>query len=183
MRYLILSDIHGSATALKAALSYFELHKCDKLLILGDILYHGPRNVIPLGYAPLEVAEILNAMRNQIVAVRGNCEAEVDQMVLKFDCSSDYQLFHDFGYTFFLTHGHLHTPASHPSLPSQSIFMSGHTHLFELHKDERGTIILNPGSITIPKGGNVATYALMTPEEVSIRTVAKDVIQKQLFLD
>ncbi len=180
MRYLIISDIHGSAAALKAALAYFRLHRCDKLLILGDILYHGPRNAIPEGYAPLEVADMLNAMREQIVAVRGNCEAEVDQMVLQFDCSADYQVVHDLGHAFFLTHGHLYSPSSHPLRTTKDIFMSGHTHLYELRKDEQGLIIVNPGSITLPKGGNAATFALLTPEEITIRTVDEDQVVAQL---
>ncbi len=170
MKYLIISDIHGCYRSLDRALNYFEQLKCDKLIILGDILYHGPRNPIPDGYAPQLVFERLNSMKDKIIAVRGNCDAEVDQMVLDFDCSKDYRVVLNGEDLIFLTHGHIFNPQVLPGMQDYHIFMYGHTHIYELRK-HNDIIILNPGSITLPKGGNPPTFAVCDGDNISIRSL------------
>ncbi|MBQ1275190.1 MAG: phosphodiesterase [Cellulosilyticum sp.] len=175
MRYFIISDIHGSAFYLAKALEQFKSGSYDYLVILGDILYHGPRNTIPEGYNPSEVVALLNPMANQIIACRGNCEAEVDQMLLSFPCLSDYSLIVDGKVSFFATHGHLYTSEHFPKSPGKSIFLSGHTHLWLLEK--QGDIIAcNPGSITFPKEGRPHTYATYEDGILSIKDLEGKVL-------
>ena len=124
----------------------------DKLVLLGDLLYHGPRNDLPRDYAPKEVIPMLSARKEMILAVRGNCEAEVDQMALPFPCMSDFSQLHTDGKLLHLTHGHHQSPENLPPLPEGTIFLSGHTHI---KRDEmiNGIRCLNPGSVSIPKDG------------------------------
>lgn len=159
MRYFIISDIHGSPIYLKKALDIFKENNYDYLIILGDILYHGPRNKIPDGYNPQEVVALLNPLSQQIIACRGNCEAEVDQMLLSFPCLGDYHLIIDNNISLFATHGHKYTSNNFPMMSGEKcIFLSGHTHLWLLEEKEN-LIICNPGSITLPKENRAHTYA------------------------
>lgn len=157
MRYLILSDIHGSEACLRPMLTLFEEKKFDFLILLGDILYHGPRNPLPEGHNPQGVVKLLNAYSDRTIACRGNCDAEVDQMLLEFPCLSDYSLIVDEGIKLFATHGHLYTPNHFPKTAGKQIFLYGHTHLWELRKEE-DLFICNPGSISLPKENRPATY-------------------------
>ena len=167
MKSLIISDIHGCPINLKKVLSRFEKEAFDYLIILGDILYHGPRNPIPAGYAPQEVAALLNAHKSHIIACRGNCEAEVDQMLLDFPCMGDYSQLIDGEHAFFATHGHHYTADHFPKGPQKNIFLSGHTHLWVLEKRE-DLVICNPGSITLPKENRPATYAVYENNTLSV---------------
>ena len=160
MKLLIASDLHGAAPAVRALVERIEAEAPDRVVLLGDLLYHGPRNDLPEGYAPKEVTEMLNSLAASIVAVRGNCDAEVDQMVLNFPCMADYALIEADGRELYLTHGHLpgKAPDDAPRLRPGSAFLSGHTHVKTL--DERnGVLYVNPGSTSIPKDGS-ASYAL-----------------------
>lgn len=170
MRYMILSDIHGCATTLKKALSLFETEKYDALLLLGDILYHGPRNSVPDGYNPSEVVSLLNHYSDKIFACRGNCEAEVDQMLLNFPCLSDYVWMVNNKTKCFATHGHLYNEENLPKISGTSIFFYGHTHIWTL-KSQDNLIICNPGSITLPKQNNPQTFAHYIDNEISIFTL------------
>ena len=153
MKWFIASDIHGSAYYCRRMLERYKEENADRLLLLGDVLYHGPRNDLPEGYAPKEVIEMLNAMKDDILCVRGNCEAEVDQMVLPFPCMAEFsQLLLD-GKTFYLTHGHHHNPDDLPPLPEGSVFLFGHTHV-KMDEVRSGVRCLNPGSVSIPKDGS-----------------------------
>lgn len=153
MKLLIASDIHGSAYWCGKLMELAEREQPDKLLLLGDLLYHGPRNDLPRDYAPKAVIPMLSRWKDRILAVRGNCEAEVDQMVLPFSCMADYaQLVVD-GKTFYLTHGHHENPDALPPLPEGSVFLSGHTH-GKLDEVRQGIRCLNPGSVSIPKDGS-----------------------------
>ena len=153
MKLVIASDIHGSAFWCRKLLDVCETEQPDHLILLGDILYHGPRNDLPRDYAPKQVIPMLDVWKEKILCVRGNCEAEVDQMVLPFPCMSDYaQLMAD-GKTFFLTHGHLWNPDNLPALSDGSIYLYGHTHV-KLDKEVNGIRCLNPGSVSIPKDGS-----------------------------
>ena len=153
MKLLIASDIHGSAFWCRRLLELAEAENPDKLILLGDLLYHGPRNDLPREYAPKQVIPMLSAWKNRILAVRGNCEAEVDQMVLPFPCMADYAELLVDGTTFYLTHGHHHNPDALPPLEAGSIFLSGHTHV-KLDRMVDGVRCLNPGSVSIPKDGS-----------------------------
>lgn len=153
MKLLIASDIHGSAFWCRKLMEVMEQVQPDKLILLGDLLYHGPRNDLPREYAPKQVIPMLSAHKDKIVCVRGNCEAEVDQMVLPFPCLADYAMLLVDEKTFYLTHGHHANPDTLPALGAGSVFLSGHTHvkLDEMRGDIR---CLNPGSVSIPKDGS-----------------------------
>ena len=153
MKLIIASDIHGSAYWCRKLMDQIELEHPDRVILLGDLLYHGPRNDLPKEYAPKQVIPMLSSIKETIIAVRGNCEAEVDQMVLPFPCMADYaQLLVD-GKTFYLTHGHHASPDNLPPLEAGSIFLSGHTHV-KLDEVRTGIRCLNPGSVSIPKDGS-----------------------------
>lgn len=153
MKLIIASDIHGSAFWCGKLMDLVETEQPDKLLLLGDLLYHGPRNDLPRDYAPKQVIPMLSKYADRILAVRGNCEAEVDQMVLPFPCMSDSAQVLVDGTTMYLTHGHHHNPENLPLLPEGSIFLSGHTHV-KLDVVKNGIRCLNPGSVSIPKDGS-----------------------------
>lgn len=160
MKLLIASDLHGSAAAVRTLAQHIEREAPDRIVLLGDVLYHGPRNDLPEGYAPREVADILNGLADRIVAVRGNCDAEVDQMMLQFPCMADYALIEADGRLLYCTHGHLpgKTPDDLPSLPAGSAFLSGHTHV-KILEERDGITLVNPGSTSIPKDGQ-ASFAV-----------------------
>ena len=153
MKLVIASDIHGSAYWCEKLCQLVESEKPDRLILLGDLLYHGPRNDLPWDYAPKQVIPMLSQYKDIILAVRGNCEAEVDQMVLPFPCMADFSQLYADGVTLYLTHGHHHNPGNLPPLPEGTVFLSGHTHvkIDELHN---GIRCLNPGSVSIPKDGS-----------------------------
>ena len=153
MKWFIASDIHGSEYYCKKMLEAFERERADRILLLGDLLYHGPRNDLPKDYSPKAVAALLNGVKEKIFCVRGNCEAEVDQMVLPFPCMAEFcELLLD-GKTFYLAHGHHANPDNLPPLPEGSVFLFGHTHV-KMDEVRSGIHCLNPGSVSIPKDGS-----------------------------
>ena len=153
MKLVIASDIHGSAFWCGKLLEVIRQEQPDKVILLGDLLYNGPRNDLPRDYAPKQVIPMLSSLADRILAVRGNCEAEVDQMVLPFPCMADYALLSCDGLTLYLTHGHLHGPEKLPPLTPGTVFLSGHTHV-KLDETRGGIRCLNPGSVSIPKDGS-----------------------------
>ena len=153
MKLVIASDIHGSAFWCKKLCEVVDEVNPDKLVLLGDLLYHGPRNDLPRDYAPKQVIPMLSAYKDSILAVRGNCEAEVDQMVLPFPCMADYAVLNCDGLTMYLSHGHLWSPDKLPPLAEGTVFLSGHTHV-KLDEVRCGIRCLNPGSVSIPKDGS-----------------------------
>ena len=153
MKLLIASDIHGSAYWCRKLLEVYQQEQPDKLVLLGDILYHGPRNDLPREYAPKAVIALLSPLAEKILCVRGNCEAEVDQMVLPFPCMAPYSQLLVEDKTFYLTHGHHENPRNLPRLNPGDVFLSGHTHVNEDIQVE-GVRCLNPGSVSIPKDGS-----------------------------
>ncbi len=162
MKWMIASDIHGSAYYCEKVLAAFSRENADRLLLLGDLLYHGPRNDLPQGYAPKEVISQLSAVKDKVFCVRGNCEAEVDQMVLPFPVLADYCLLEQAGHVVFATHGHHYNLETPPLLQPGDVLLHGHTHVPA--KDDRlGFWYLNPGSVSIPKEGSAHSY--MTMEE------------------
>ena len=156
MKLMAASDIHGSAKWCRALLAAFEREAPDKLLLLGDILYHGPRNDLPEEYSPREVIAMLNPLAERILCVRGNCEAEVDQMVLDFPCLADYCLLFLGGRDIVAAHGHREHPRPNPG----GVLLTGHTHV-TLDVWENGYRHLNPGSVSLPKQDTPRGYILM----------------------
>lgn len=153
MKLVIASDIHGSAYWCQKLMEEIQKENPDRVILLGDLLYHGPRNDLPRDYAPKQVIPMLSGIREKIAAVRGNCEAEVDQMVLPFPCLADYAEILVDGQFFHLSHGHHQNPQNLPPLPEGSIFLFGHTHV-KLDETVGGIRCLNPGSVSIPKDGS-----------------------------
>ncbi len=153
MRILFLSDIHGVPAALEAALATGESLGYDQIVLLGDLLYHGPRNGVPSFYDPEKVVAMLNPLKDRILAVRGNCDAEVDQMMFEFPMMADYALLDAGTEKFFLTHGHLWNEYKLPPVGIGTTLAHGHTHIPELKTLACGMKIFNPGSVSLPKGG------------------------------
>ena len=146
MKLLIASDIHGSAFYCKRLIEAFKNEHADKILLLGDILYHGPRNDLPEGYAPKEVISMLNNIKEYIICVRGNCDTEVDQMVLEFPVLSEQAYLCLDDVEMLAVHGH----KPFPPVKCKTIVLSGHTHVPKL-EETNGATYMNPGSVSIPK--------------------------------
>ena len=161
MKLVFASDIHGSAHWCEALLNAFHAEGADKLILLGDLLYHGPRNPLPDGYDPKKVFEMLNGLKDKILAVRGNCDSEVDQMVLKFPMMADYALLEECGRTLFLTHGHLFNADMPPILKENDLLFNGHFHTPENRPMEKGGIYVNVGSVSLPKPDTPHSYVLL----------------------
>lgn len=159
-KIMIASDIHGSAFWCEKLLSAFAKEKADKLLLLGDLLYHGPRNPLPDGYNPQKVFDSLNAMKDKIIAVRGNCDSEVDQMVLSFPMMADYAIVDNGVNTLFATHGHLFSDTNPPVLNETDILLNGHFHTPCFKRLEKG-FYANCGSVALPKEGYPHTYLIV----------------------
>lgn len=167
MKFFVGSDIHGSAYYAKKLKEAYFREKCDRLILLGDLLYHGPRNDLPKEYNPKEVIEILNEMKEEILCVRGNCEAEVDQMVLDFNIMADYAIFYVAGRMFFVTHGHLYNEMNLPKLKEGDVLLHGHTHIPAVKKINEGkNIYMNPGSVSIPKENSKNGYMIIEENNV-----------------
>ena len=156
-----ISDIDFACA--EATLEKFRAEKAEKLILLGDILYHGPRNDLPAGYAPKKVIALLNENKADLVCVRGNCDTEVDQMVLEFPILADYMLIFERGRRFFITHGHHYNTATPPLLASGDVLIHGHTHVLTVTPFGDGLTYLNPGSVSLPKENNPTSY--MTYED------------------
>ncbi len=160
MKYIIASDIHGSAYFCRKLVENFKKEKADKLLLLGDLLYHGPRNAFPRDYAPMEVAEMLNDSTLCAMGVRGNCDAEIDQTVLDFPMFCDYALMCHGKRSIVLSHGHIFSPDKLPPLREGDVFISGHIHV-PVCEVRNGILCLNPGSVSIPKEDSTHSYMVL----------------------
>ena len=159
MKLMIASDIHGSAFYCEKLLNAFAKEKPQRLLLLGDLLYHGPRNDLPKDYAPKKVISMLNAVKDKIICVRGNCEAEVDQMVLNFPVLSESLLLFLDDRLRFATHGHIYNENKLPALQVGDVFLQGHTHI-PVMKKEGEYCFINPGSVSIPKENSEHSYMI-----------------------
>ncbi|MEW8956177.1 phosphodiesterase [Clostridium sp.] len=176
MSLFFISDIHGSIYYLRKALEAYEREKCNNIIILGDILYHGPRNIIPEGYNPKEVIEVLNTLKDRIIAVKGNCDSEVDEMVLNFPILSEYGVIFYNGRRVFITHGHKYNEDNPITSIEGDIVISGHTHL---PRGERikGVYYINPGSITLPKENNKHSYGLIKDDSFFIKDLEGNIMK------
>ena len=172
MKLFFISDIHGSGACLERAMQCFEKEGAAQIIILGDQLYHGPRNPLPDGYNPKKAAQVLNKYRDKIIAVRGNCDSEVDQMILEYPMMSDYShLFLDVR-KFFLHHGHIEMPKN---MEEGVVYVQGHTHI-PLIEEKDGRYFFNPGSISLPKGEFESTYGVYEQEMLYVKNFDGDVI-------
>ena len=166
MKWMVASDLHGSATVCARLLEAFEREHAERLVLLGDLLYHGPRNPLPEGHDPKRCYELLNEYRDKILCVRGNCDAAVDQMVLEFPIMAEYFLFQLGGRTVFATHGDVWSPERPPLLPPGFILLAGHTHhpACDAFPD---FLYLNPGSPALPKGTEHQGYLVLEEDAVT----------------
>ncbi len=184
MKILIASDIHGSAYYCRMLLAALDAERAQRMLLLGDILYHGPRNDLPAEYAPKEVIAMLNPLKDRICSVRGNCEAEVDQMVLDFPVLADYCLLPVGQHMAFCTHGHIYNENHLPPMMPGDILLYGHTHIPRAERPG-DQWMLNPGSVSIPKGGYPPSYAVLEDGVFTIKTLdgtafmSADIMQEQ----
>lgn len=163
MKWMIASDLHGSAYYCRKMLEAFEREGADRLFLLGDLLYHGPRNDLPREYAPKEVIPLLNGKKEKLLCVRGNCDAEVDQMVLEFPVLADYAVLPVERRLIYATHGHIYHVKNLPPLAPGDVLLHGHTHVPAWTEFGQGNLYLNPGSVSIPKEDSPHSY--MTLEE------------------
>ncbi len=163
MKWMIASDLHGSAYYCRKMLEAFEREGADRLFLLGDLLYHGPRNDLPREYAPKEVIPLLNGKKEKLLCVRGNCDAEVDQMVLEFPVLADYAVLPVGRRLIYATHGHIYHVKNLPPLAPGDVLLHGHTHVPAWTEFGQGNLYLNPGSVSIPKEDSPHSY--MTLEE------------------
>lgn len=170
MKILIASDIHGSAKYCRKLLERYEEEKAGRLLLLGDLLYHGPRNDLPEEYEPKQVIGMLNALKDEIFCVRGNCEAEVDQMVFSFPVMADYALMPLGNRMVFITHGHVYNKENLPPMKAGDILLHGHTHVPACEACS-GIVYMNPGSVSIPKNGTPRGYMTLEGETFTWKTL------------
>ena len=173
MRYLVISDVHGDANYIKKVLDIYKESKFDKILCLGDILYHGPRNDLPSGYNPKECIKLLNEVAEDIISVKGNCDAYVDQMVLNFHIFDEYE-FDLNGHRIIMTHGHIINPNKHLNITS-GVVLYGHTHIHKVDKINN-VLYLNPGSLSIPKAGQANSYAILDDEKFVVYDFSKNIL-------
>ena len=171
MKIMVASDVHGSAFYCGKMLAAFEREQADRLLLLGDLLYHGPRNDLPEGYAPKEVIRMLNDRKQQIFCVRGNCDTEVDQMVLDFPILADYCLLQAGNRLIYATHGHHFHLGALPPLQPGDILLHGHTHVPAWESFGEKNLYCNPGSVSLPKGGSRRGYLMLSEEEAVWKTL------------
>ncbi|MCT4593809.1 MAG: phosphodiesterase [Anaeromicrobium sp.] len=176
MKLMFVSDIHGSIYYAKRAIEILEKEKAQALILLGDILYHGPRNPLPKEYNPKEVAELLNKYKDKIVAIRGNCDSEVDQMVLDFPISADYNYILHGDKRLFLTHGHIYNENNMDRLSSGDVLIHGHTHI-PVAKEVGDKYVINPGSITLPKENNPNSYGVLENNLFQIKDLRGNVLK------
>lgn len=164
MRLMIASDIHGSLYYCQKLIEAYEREHADRMLLLGDILYHGPRNDLPKEYAPKKVIELLNNMKQDLLCVRGNCDTEVDQMVLDFPILAEYAIVDAGEKMIFATHGHNFNEKNLPPLRTGDILLNGHTHVPKCTEHE-DYIYMNPGSVSIPKEDSHHGYMIFQDGE------------------
>lgn len=179
MKWMIASDLHGDAVCTAALLEQFKLSGSERLVLLGDLLYHGPRNDLPAGYAPKQVITLLNDVRDSLLCVQGNCDTEVDQMVLKFPILSDTACIFADGHTYIAAHGHHDAPP----MRAGDILLGGHTHVpvFETRQTGDGTpyLHINPGSVSLPKENSPHSYVVIDGDRVTFHTLEGEIYREE----
>lgn len=180
MKILFISDIHGSFYYAKEAVNKFKEEGADYLVILGDELNHGPRNPLPKEYNPQETANLLNQYKDKIIAIRGNCDSEVDQMLLKYPIMSDFSIILHNGRRLFLTHGHIYNPDNLPPLSKGDVFFFGHIHV-PIAEMQNDIYIINPGSISLPFNNYPNSYGILENNTLKIKDFSGNVIKEVSF--
>ncbi|MDD3924928.1 MAG: phosphodiesterase [Erysipelotrichaceae bacterium] len=182
MKIMVFSDIHGSLYYANKLIDRIEVEKPDKLIALGDILYHGPRNPLTKEYDPLKVCELLSKYKEKIIGVRGNCDAEIDIQLLGYNGDQDY-IWQDYDHRkYFLTHGHIYTTGDHPELPKGSVFVYGHTHVHQIENID-GITYFNPGSVSLPKNDTKNSYGIITEKKIKIKDLDGNEVLEYIFKD
>ncbi len=182
MKLLIISDIHGSEDAVDKILQLTNKHDFSNIILLGDLLYHGPRNPLPKSYNPGNVLVKLNTLKNKIIAIRGNCDSEVDQMVLEFPIMDDYKIIDLFHRQLFISHGHIYNPENFPTqIKENDIFLFGHIHLPIATISQENIYLGNPGSITLPKENNPQSYGILDEQGFKIYSIEDNLIKEFTF--
>ena len=181
MKWIIASDIHGSAYYCRKLIEAFEYENADRILLLGDILYHGPRNELPLEYNPKEVAAMLNERKQDIICIRGNCDAEVDQMMLEFPILADYCVLESGKRMIYATHGHIYNEENILPFHKGDILLHGHTHIPKCVEHEN-YICMNPGSVSIPKENTHNGYMILENGSFLWKDFDKKVIMSACYL-
>ena len=182
MKWMIASDLHGSAYYCRKMLEAFEREEADRLFLLGDLLYHGPRNDLPREYAPKEVISLLNGKKEKLLCVRGNCDAEVDQMVLKFPVLADYAVLPVGQRLIYATHGHIYHVKNLPPLAPGDVLLHGHTHVPAWTEFGQGNLYLNPGSVSIPKENSPHSYMTLEGNTMQWKELESSAVFHELTL-
>ena len=182
MKWMIASDLHGSAYYCRKMLEAFEREGADRLLLLGDLLYHGPRNDLPREYAPKEVIPLLNEKKEKLLCVRGNCDAEVDQMVLEFPVLADYAVLPVGQRLIYATHGHIYHVKNLPPLAPGDVLLHGHTHVPAWTEFGQGNLYLNPGSVSIPKENSPHSYMTLEGNTMQWKELESSAVFHELTL-
>ena len=182
MKWMISSDLHGSAYYCRKMLEAFEREGADRLFLLGDLLYHGPRNDLPREYAPKEVIPLLNGKREKLLCVRGNCDAEVDQMVLEFPVLADYAVLPVGRRLIYATHGHIYHVKNLPPLAPGDVLLHGHTHVPAWTEFGQGNLYLNPGSVSIPKEDSLHSYMTLEGNAMQWKELESSAVFHELTL-
>lgn len=180
MKVMFASDIHGGRVCAERLLDVYREEGAERLFLLGDLLYHGPRNDLPHDYDPKGVISLLNGIKNELLCVRGNCDTEVDQMVLEFPIMAEYAYLSIDGVDMLLTHGHLINADTPHILKEGDILIHGHTHILCAEKFGKRNLYLNPGSVTLPKGGNVRSYMTYENKIFRIKSLENGEIIKEM---
>ena len=182
MKWMIASDLHGSAYYCRKMLEAFEREGADRLFLLGDLLYHGPRNDLPREYAPKEVIPLLNGKKEKLLCVRGNCDAEVDQMVLEFPVLADYAVLPVGQRLIYATHGHIYHVKNLPPLAPGDVLLHGHTHVPAWTEFGQGNLYLNPGSVSIPKENSPHSYVTLEENTMQWKELESSAVFHELTL-
>ena len=182
MKWMIASDLHGSAYYCRKMLEAFEREGADRLFLLGDLLYHGPRNDLPREYAPKEVIPLLNGKKEKLLCVRGNCDAEVDQMVLEFPVLADYAVLPVGQRLIYATHGHIYHVKNLPPLAPGDVLLHGHTHVPAWTEFGQGNLYLNPGSVSIPKENSLHSYMTLEGDTMQWKELESSAVFHELTL-
>ncbi|MDV5094542.1 phosphodiesterase [Faecalibacterium duncaniae] len=182
MKWMIASDLHGSAYYCRKMLEAFEREGADRLFLLGDLLYHGPRNDLPREYAPKEVIPLLNGKKEKLLCVRGNCDAEVDQMVLEFPVLADYAVLPVERRLIYATHGHIYHVKNLPPLAPGDVLLHGHTHVPAWTEFGQGNLYLNPGSVSIPKEDSPHSYMTLEGNTMQWKELESSAVFHELTL-
>ena len=182
MKWMIASDLHGSAYYCRKMLEAFEREGADRLFLLGDLLYHGPRNDLPREYAPKEIIPLLNGKKEKLFCVRGNCDAEVDQMVLEFPVLADYAVLPVGQRLIYATHGHIYHVKNLPPLAPGDVLLHGHTHVPAWTEFGQGNLYLNPGSVSIPKEDSPHSYMTLEGNTMQWKELESSAVFHELTL-